>query len=1630
LDVATTLNNLAVLHKKQDRLADAEAMYKEALRIRELKLGHESLDVASTLNNLAGLHQKQDRLADAEAMYKDAVGILTQLNPFSISCMQISFALAIVHHKCCHSFDASELMLKCLRLQRSFLVSPSLPLQYRLHLFDARLFAETSCAACKFQLMHDASSFAPAVSQLINDTQALLGSPVATQGTSPYSVVTAARYLLIKAIEFIHNSGHAEAPGLRAEAHERLARLMMAQLAPPPLRAAGRHAAAAVQWTAACDADDLQRRQQLSDEIDAAYVDSHWMVDDDVRTQVDAAVETFHDDVVFQMFADHSVYSSSLEVSSIVRNRVTQLFVQLNCILDQAWGRVVLPLCHAGDAAVYYRGEYSSTLAVAEELAARTGVVRLPLFQISHLQELLSANAAQLHPALEDAKSESGQMFRVCGLPELHDYFTVSDVGLAPPNHLRFSYKPKVGGGALRQQLKAFLEAATSRLRHEELYKDVLSKWLKQFDAAKSFEVSPLLDDKTWITVFVGALQEMGWVSRLKENRVCVHAAHLPADCTDSRCGPLLRFVSEGFVGVLLDWLRKVSDTCFQPVLAVQASAFKDVIAELNTKMSTRLPEGDLLPAVHGCYLFHRQRAIELKCKFDDVMFQSKVEEEESKVAALCDTKDRAKLHLEHCSLQNAAAKSGVEAAFATVKQIQDCGGEALKLDAASDALKAAKAASKLAGEAVASVKQALETADKDFNKATAKGKPLDVARKQLNDANSLQALITRSIEDCRPRSWAALQRSLDCRRYRDEHGQPCGPDEWSKTWSAPLVWISVDNKHVRLTPTLQSSNLKLSTHGFTFADARLTIDYVARRSFYPWTFVRVLSCEGAANAVELSDAVLMALRLERHVVQGRVVHAAAVAYRDAVGENRGASEQQRCKDSYEAALKDLAVRTPQLCELVSSAKVLAAVADVILKKVLQESHLRLVPDFREDALELLQNAFVGTQTLLQEFGREAHPDEADTILLKQRLRTEVRAFRHSKVLDPTFASPVAQVADVSMPSVISAHECGSVRALFEWMSSRDRRAQAEEVLALVSSITRDVAQPYWLRHCLLSRAHGVIQDDSNQQRTKVVDGLRKELDAERKSLLFAGDIDADIHSQLLHCDAEVQQLELDCVLYAGYNDSAATQRGMLQDIESRVVQVCLKLRAVAEQSLMRALEPTVLRPLDDDAAVADGSWDIKFKGGADKVAFCEWLVESNVSLDFVRSCDGTWLTCSSVDGLKRGDAVFFVGDSCGGVAVTDPPTLFYICDVGKSKFSLCASPGASPLSLGQDSSSVMFVCKQPSLPACIQRYPALYNAVEQLFPHKLFASDCDHQHEHEWLHLLFPITNYTKHEELRNVVLPAADAGPVFCPSTPLDGLQLCSVPYAIEGFTFADAARDVVGSAPDAALQLSIAAVRELKRLQVLRSDGRPTGAALPADALVSLIPDGSKRASFVKEAKRVIDAVRVRWLPRHQRLQQPPGAMSAIRRPLMPMLRAAWKGAFEFARVCAGVQRSHFKLSAGPRFQYPELPLELQFMMNPSDATAAADKGRFQLLLKKDDAMVPRTHPHALPFLKGLQRDLRTRLPKYADVKCSTDDVSMSLHVQCSMRGLLQDLFDCVQDSAQHAMPALQQGLVPQP
>jgi tetratricopeptide (TPR) repeat protein len=50
-EVATSLNNLAVLYKRQGKYEDAEPLYKRALRIREKALGPDHPDTATCRNN-------------------------------------------------------------------------------------------------------------------------------------------------------------------------------------------------------------------------------------------------------------------------------------------------------------------------------------------------------------------------------------------------------------------------------------------------------------------------------------------------------------------------------------------------------------------------------------------------------------------------------------------------------------------------------------------------------------------------------------------------------------------------------------------------------------------------------------------------------------------------------------------------------------------------------------------------------------------------------------------------------------------------------------------------------------------------------------------------------------------------------------------------------------------------------------------------------------------------------------------------------------------------------------------------------------------------------------------------------------------------------------------------------------------------------------------------------------------------------------------------------------------------------------------------------------------------------------------------------------------------------------------
>ena len=162
-----------------------------------------------------------------------------------------------------------------------------------------------------------------------------------------------------------------------------------------------------------------------------------------------------------------------------------------------------------------------------------------------------------------------------------------------------------------------------------------------------------------------------------------VHVDQLPAGSSDASCQPLLRFVPEAVVDAVLEWLRRVGHSAFQPLLEDQKRAFQGVIAELNKGNVPQLSENELLQEVHGCWFLHRQRAIELNCVFNDAMFQSKFELEQAAFQKLCNAKDDAEADWE----KFAAAKRAVDAALADKKKIEDSGGDSSQLAAAATAM-------------------------------------------------------------------------------------------------------------------------------------------------------------------------------------------------------------------------------------------------------------------------------------------------------------------------------------------------------------------------------------------------------------------------------------------------------------------------------------------------------------------------------------------------------------------------------------------------------------------------------------------------------------------------------------------------------------------------------------------------------------------------------------------------------------------------------------------------------------------------------------------------------------------------------------------------------------------------------
>ncbi|NEO41912.1 MAG: tetratricopeptide repeat protein [Moorea sp. SIOASIH] len=79
LDVATSLNNLALLYQSQGRYPEAEPLYEQALALTKKLFGQDHPDVATSLNNLAALYESQGRYREAEPLLREALALTKKL---------------------------------------------------------------------------------------------------------------------------------------------------------------------------------------------------------------------------------------------------------------------------------------------------------------------------------------------------------------------------------------------------------------------------------------------------------------------------------------------------------------------------------------------------------------------------------------------------------------------------------------------------------------------------------------------------------------------------------------------------------------------------------------------------------------------------------------------------------------------------------------------------------------------------------------------------------------------------------------------------------------------------------------------------------------------------------------------------------------------------------------------------------------------------------------------------------------------------------------------------------------------------------------------------------------------------------------------------------------------------------------------------------------------------------------------------------------------------------------------------------------------------------------------------------------------------------------------------------------
>jgi len=122
LDIATSLNKLALLYRAEGRYGEAEPLYRRSLAIREKLLGPGHPDTATILNNLGRLLESQGRFGEAEFYYKRTLAIYENvLGPWHASTAISLNNLAALYDSQGRKTEAERLYIRSIAIKERVL---------------------------------------------------------------------------------------------------------------------------------------------------------------------------------------------------------------------------------------------------------------------------------------------------------------------------------------------------------------------------------------------------------------------------------------------------------------------------------------------------------------------------------------------------------------------------------------------------------------------------------------------------------------------------------------------------------------------------------------------------------------------------------------------------------------------------------------------------------------------------------------------------------------------------------------------------------------------------------------------------------------------------------------------------------------------------------------------------------------------------------------------------------------------------------------------------------------------------------------------------------------------------------------------------------------------------------------------------------------------------------------------------------------------------------------------------------------------------------------------------------------------------------------------------------------------